>query len=64
MDAKIRRLKFKEPRAEHFEEVETPLHYREQAPEIINRIDRNRPAAILERHRDRVKTYMPHWLAV
>ncbi|WP_331374800.1 imm11 family protein [Sinorhizobium chiapasense] len=62
MDAKIRRLKFKEPRAEHFDEVDTPFDYRGQVPHIVDWMEKNRPATMFERDPDWVKTYMPHWL--
>lgn len=62
MDAKVRRLKFKEPRAEHFDEVDTPFDYRQQVPHIVDWMEANRPAEMFERDLTWVKTYMPHWL--
>lgn len=61
MDAKIRRLRFKEPWAEHYVEVDTPFDYREQVPHIVDWMEANRPA-MLERDIDWVKAHMPHWL--
>lgn len=63
MDAKIRRLTFKEPWAQHFDEVDTPFDYREQVPGIVDWIEANRPAVLLEEHLDWVKAHMPHWLS-
>lgn len=63
IDAKIRRLTFKEPWAQHFAEVDTPFDYREQVPGIVDWIEANRPAVLLEEHLDWVKAHMPHWLS-
>ncbi|MCA1440446.1 hypothetical protein I6F07_09510 [Ensifer sp. IC4062] len=62
MDAKLRRLKFKEPWAERFDEVDSPFDYREQVPHIVDWMEANKPAAMLEAHLNWVKTYMPNWL--
>jgi len=63
MQAKIRRLKFAEPRADYFEEVDKPFDYREQVPEMIEWMDANRPESMFEWQLDWVKTFMPHWLS-
>ena len=62
MDAKIRRLMLKEPWATRFVEIDTPFDYREQVPQIVDWMEANRPAEMLERHRNWVKAYMPNWL--
>ncbi|MBD9375654.1 hypothetical protein IB238_23900 [Rhizobium sp. ARZ01] len=62
MDAKVRRLNFKEPWAEHFDEIDAPFDYREQVPHIVDWMETHRPTAMLDQHLDWVKTYMPHWL--
>ncbi len=62
MDAKIRRLRLKEPWAEHFDEVDTPVNYREQVPHVVDWMEANRPASMLESDIDWVKAHMPHWL--
>lgn len=63
VDAKIRRLRTKEPRAERFEEVDVPFDYREQTPHIVDWLELHRPAAVIDWHQDWVRTHMPHWLA-
>lgn len=62
MGARIRRMTFKEPWAEHFEEVDTPFDYREQTPNVIQWMEDNRPDILFEQHLDWVKGHMPHWL--